>query len=378
MIHKYIKELVENNNRVIIPDFGAFMVQSTANGKQISFNDFLKFNDGLLINQIIKTEKISKNEATDQIKAFIKEIERCFVTGKPYEIKDVGFLVKDNHGNIKFDLNPSVDKATVAATDNKPTIVLDEKKEKVEPKAESKKPAPKTKAPVKPVPKPETQKKAKVESEGMPKKEIEKPKVDSKPVLKPQVPPIKPVAVPASKPVAKQSAEKIASSILDKKNTTLASSNNSKNTKLIIIIAAVVVVLGGGTWAVLNFNLLKVFNKPGPVVEVVIIEPVIDTVPEEVVDTTEVIEVEQPKVVEEPVVDSNAKRYYIVAGSFKVASNANNYSQKLSGEGYNSEVIERSNGYYTVSYKTIYDWNEALREWRTMRNINSETWILVR
>ena len=39
MISKYIKELIENNNRIIIPDFGAFMIQNTPDGKQISFND---------------------------------------------------------------------------------------------------------------------------------------------------------------------------------------------------------------------------------------------------------------------------------------------------------------------------------------------------
>ena len=60
MIKNYLKGLIESNSRVIVPDFGAFMVQTSAKGKQISFNDFLKFNDGLLANEIIRAEKITK------------------------------------------------------------------------------------------------------------------------------------------------------------------------------------------------------------------------------------------------------------------------------------------------------------------------------
>ncbi len=369
MIHKYIKELVENNNRVIIPDFGAFMVQSTAEGKQISFNDFLKFNDGLLVNQIIKSEKTSKNEATEQIKTFIKNIDETFSNGKPYEIKDVGFLVKDDHGNIKFNVKGAGEKSSVLPTDEKPTIILDEKKEVTEAKPEIKKPVAKPKETIKTTPKVEV----KAEPKAEPKKEIKKTITESKPTPQQTQKTTKVVEKPLAKTSDKKSAESIAASIMDKKKKTNSNGFFAENKKLVIIIAALVIVLGGGTWAVISFDLL---SKPEPVVEVIALEPIIDTVPE--VDTVKVIEEEQPTVIEEPAVDPNVKHYYIVAGSFKVASNADNYNQKLINEGYDSEIVERSNGYYTVSYKTIYDWSEALREWRTMRNTNSETWILVK
>jgi nucleoid DNA-binding protein len=84
MLSNYLKALIESNNRIIIPDFGAFMIQDSPEGKQISFNDFLKFNDGLLVNQIIKTDKVSKIQATDQIKEFITEVEKSFAQNKPY------------------------------------------------------------------------------------------------------------------------------------------------------------------------------------------------------------------------------------------------------------------------------------------------------
>ena len=81
---KYIIELLKTHTRVIIPDFGAFIVkvtEATDGGegtRTISFNDFLKFNDGVLINHIIKTENISKTESVKKIKEYIKTIEQEF------------------------------------------------------------------------------------------------------------------------------------------------------------------------------------------------------------------------------------------------------------------------------------------------------------
>lgn len=386
MINKYLKELVENNNRIIIPDFGAFMVQSTPDGKNISFNDFLKFNDGLLVNQIIKAEKISKNDAADKVKEFVKSIEAAFSKGESFEVKELGFLVKDNNGNIKFEKELGGAKAEAPKTDAKPTIVLDEKKEdkneetkpaakKAEPKKETaakaeSKPAAKTAA--KPVVKPET--KTTTPTAPAAEKVVAPPKAQATPP-KPAATPPKPQAKPvAAKPIAKPTPEskKTAANIMNKKQ---AKSSSSGGSKVAIIIIAAIIIIGGGGFAAWHFGL---FDKQEPVVEVAPIpEPVIDTTP--VVDTTVVIEEEpEPEVVEEPSIDPNAKRYYIVAGSFKIATNADNFNQKLIDEGYQSEIISRSNGFHTVSYKTLYDWNEALQEWQTMRNTDEQTWILVK
>jgi len=363
MINKYLKELVENNNRIIIPDFGAFMVQSTPDGKQISFNDFLKFNDGLLVNQIIKAEKISKNDAADKVKEFVKSIDEAFSKGESFEVKELGFLVKDNNGNIKFEKELTGPKAGTPKTDAKPTIVLDEKKpeKKVAAKPADKKAEPKKETAAKPIEKPAE----KTVAAAAPEKKT----VTSAP---PATPPKPETARTPPKPAAKttDNSKKIASEILNKKPTSSSSSNSSK---VIIIVVAAIIILGGGGWAAWHFGL---FDKSELVVEIAPVpEPVIDTTPE--VDTTIVIE-EEPKVVEEPAIDQNTKRYYIVAGSFKVPTNADNYSQKLIDEGYKSEIVVRNNGFHTVSYKTLYNWNEALQEWRNMRNENEQTWILIK
>ena len=43
-----------------------------------------------------------------------------------------------------------------------------------------------------------------------------------------------------------------------------------------------------------------------------------------------------------------------------------------------SEIVMRRNGFHVVSYKTVYDKNEALMEWKKMREKNPETWIYIK
>ncbi|MGD9994764.1 MAG: SPOR domain-containing protein [Salinivirgaceae bacterium] len=351
MISKYLKELIENNNRIIIPDFGAFMIQDTPEGKQISFNDFLKFNDGLLINQIIKAEKISKTEAGEKITAFIQEVEKSFTDKKPYEIKEVGFLTKDNLGNIKFETKVQTSasaEATTSPTDEKPTIVLDE--------------------PAKETPATETPKK-----EAPPAAKIEpaKPAEPVKPAAKTETKSTPPVT---ERPKAAATAINKPISNTKQEIPMTSSSNNSRN--LIIILALVVIIVGGGVWSFFAFDLKDKFFGKKEVIETPVVE-----VPAPV-DTLALADtIEEPVVVEEPVeevVEAYVKKYYVVAGSFKVASNAERYQQKLLDEGYASEITMRNNGFHIVSYKTLFTWHDALREWKTMRESNAETWIFIK
>lgn len=347
MISKHIKELVKENSRVIVPDFGAFMVQDTPNGKQISFNDFLKFNDGLLVNQIIKSEKIGKNEALDKIKNFVKDIEKSFSEKKSFEIKEVGFLSKDENNTIKFESKKT---ETAEKKEEKPlpppSPIIAKEKQIEAPKEEEKKVVPPQKVETTPPPKTaSTQKKTVI--------------------------PQKPLGQKASmKPEAKSPEKSKSQTIVVKEN---------KNKTLLLIIIGIVLFLGILSFIEYKFSIVGLFgNKTELTVEKapVITKPIVtDTLP-----TKDTI-IEEPKVErEEPtkVHDPNVKRYYIVAGSFKIKRNADNYNQRLINEGYSSEIVERNSGFYTVTYKTLYNWNEALREWRTMRNTNSETWILVR
>ncbi len=371
MIQAYLKELMENNSRVIIPDFGAFMIQSGADGKTITFNDFLKFNDGLLVNQIIKNEKITKNDATEKVKLFVKEIEQVFAQHKSYKIEGVGELKRDTHGNIVFsaegfapeapadkaDSKPEPKEEPVKPTDSKPIIELDSKEDATDKPAD------------KPTDKPEGKPAEETKEEPASKPARPIPSKPKTPAPKP-VPPSKPAAPktpPPPPPVDKKEPK-------DTEVPAEPGKHMRKNDKRILLIFAAIIVLGGiGSFVVVKILANKVKKAAQ---EIVIPEPVIvpvDTTPE--VDSTLM---EEPKIVEEPAIDPNARKYYIVAGSFKVATNAANYNQKLINEGYPSEIVDRTNGFHTVTYKTFYSMEEALAEWRNMRSVNAETWILIR
>ncbi len=350
MISSYLKDLLENNNRIIIPDFGAFMIQDSPEGKQISFNDFLKFNDGLLVNQIIKTEKISKNQASDIIKEFIKEVEKSFAKNSPFEVKGIGFLIKDNQGNIKFEGKiTSTQEKKVLPTDEKPTIVLDEK-----PISEPKKAEP---AIIKEV---KEEKTTEIKSTEKPKAAVEKTE-----------PPIKTVAQPASSSYTASKPNSTKSNLTPKKMK-----NNT--TKIILISILAVLIIGGITGAFFIFDLgEKIFHKKTAATEIAIVDSTANS------DTLALVEtpvVEEPMIVEEPTVknDPNTKKYYIVAGSFKKASNAERYNKKLTADGYSSEIVMRSNGFHIVTYKMVYNRNDAKEEWKKLREINPETWIYIK
>ncbi len=343
MIKNYLKGLIESNSRVIVPDFGAFMVQTSAKGKQISFNDFLKFNDGLLANEIIRAEKITKGEATEKIKVFVKEIQDTFAKKGKFVIEGVGVLSKDNFGNIKFETSVSEVSTSVSAP-IEPTVDNSKAEEK--------------------------------ENTGAKGSTIEESK-NTETIIPPRANGGKSIPSKPSQPIP--SEPKAAAGITNKKvsitkPTSNMSSNNSKKTVLIIIaaVAGIGLIVGG----LFLFGVIGGESEP---VKVATPEPapVVDSL-EIAKDTMAVDTIPAPIVVEEPQVDPNAKKYYVVAGCFEVPSNAENFCDKLKSEGYPAEIINRRTGFKTVSYKTFYSFEEALEEWKEMRVVNPQTWILVK
>jgi len=122
MITSYIQELLSNNNRVIIPNYGAFLVRATSKGKDstkledklsdIYFSPFLKFNDELLERHIVKKEGVTKDQASEKIKLFIEEVKNKLNSDSIYDIKNFGQFTMDKQGKVLF--NPvSIEKTNV-------------------------------------------------------------------------------------------------------------------------------------------------------------------------------------------------------------------------------------------------------------------------
>src|SRR6056297_2512331 len=112
MLDDYIKELIASNNRVIIPNFGAFLLRATSKNKNkkelsekledIYFSPFLKFNDELLVNHIIKQEGGDTQGAMNKINEYIRNIEEKVEKDGVYTIEELGEFHMDDQGKVQF------------------------------------------------------------------------------------------------------------------------------------------------------------------------------------------------------------------------------------------------------------------------------------
>jgi len=103
-MEEILKELIKQNTKVIIPDFGAFIVKQR-NPLQVVFNEFLRFNDGLLIDSLSKKENITKEEAKNRINKWVENIKLSLDKSNEYEISGFGKFVKLESGKIHFEIN---------------------------------------------------------------------------------------------------------------------------------------------------------------------------------------------------------------------------------------------------------------------------------
>ena len=121
MKQQYIYELLKENNRIIIPNFGAFLVKDKkhseigqdAKNLNITFNDFLRFNDGVLVDYIAQKEKVNKIEAEIQVNEFVTSLKEKLNSEGSFEIKKVGKLIIDSSGKIKLSQLPVTKKPAI-------------------------------------------------------------------------------------------------------------------------------------------------------------------------------------------------------------------------------------------------------------------------
>jgi nucleoid DNA-binding protein len=98
---KKIVSLLNNNLRVIIPDFGAFIIRQQE-PRIVVFNELLKNNDGLLIDHIMKSEGVETDVALQLLSDYTSQALRTMESGKVLTIEGLGTLQKDKNGRIAF------------------------------------------------------------------------------------------------------------------------------------------------------------------------------------------------------------------------------------------------------------------------------------
>lgn len=398
----YITELLNSNSRLIVPDFGAFIVKQK-NPKIIVFNEFLKYNDGLLIDYIVAKEKIEKEAAKDKVTEFVKDIRNILNNNEEVLFEGVGKLAKDPTGKIiLFKEGEVVEKKEVKkekpqrkeknvtefeivneVNDDKKEKPVKEKNDLESPKVVAKaqiekKKVETTEKEVKEAKKEEFEVKPEVKAEPI----QEKPEVKAEPVQQPvqQKPEIRKETVTIKKP----EPEKI--KIQERPRGPV--SNKKAGTQYVLWILLILLVNGlilG--WFVFNDRISNVFKKSR---NEVIISKNIDSDNEatEALNTEEAIKEETLNVPENlsdkqqslstPVANVNSeKKYYIVAGCFKDLNNANSLVNELKSKGYKSEKFGRIGSLHAVSYDSFIDKNAATVKLREIRQAEKkDAWII--
>ncbi|MGE0089012.1 MAG: SPOR domain-containing protein [Bacteroidales bacterium] len=376
MITSYIQELLATNNRVIIPNYGAFLVRATSKGKDsnnleeklsdVYFSPFLKFNDELLERFIIKKEGITKDLASVKIKDFIEEIKLKLTDDSVYDIPKFGQFTMDKQGKVAF--TPIVNESGIKDTESE--------KPKETTKKETKKTSTKTgKEPVKKVT-------AKAKSAKSTEKEIAPEIKQEELIIKEEV---KQTIKTEEKPIMPEIKTPFSTSKAEKEQTTVKKAS-SVNKGLVWSIAIGLPLAAIFIWALLNFDtvnkILKKEKKQETKIEKIVTEKNIN-------ENTEVTEPESPitenteqaidaSTTQEPIKSVEIqKKYYIIAGSFKNQKYADNYQKSLIEKGFPAERLGERNGMYAVSYSSFTDKTQALAEYKIItREKGLTAWIL--
>ena len=119
-IEKHIRQLLFEQNCVIIPEFGGFIANYVSAeihpirhvfappSKYIAFNELLKVNDGLLISHISSNEEISRDEAAKAIKEFVQKVTEEINSNKKYYFEEIGTLYYNHEQKLQFDPDKTV------------------------------------------------------------------------------------------------------------------------------------------------------------------------------------------------------------------------------------------------------------------------------
>ena len=98
MIDQCIIKVYKKDQKVFIPDFGA-IIHSEDSDKHY-FNQHLTFDDGKLVKEIIKKEKITDEEAREKLETYISRLKKEIESNKPYLLDGIGYLQLDDRGDI--------------------------------------------------------------------------------------------------------------------------------------------------------------------------------------------------------------------------------------------------------------------------------------
>lgn len=394
MKHEYLIDLLKNNKTVIIPNIGAISNNDSPTHQYI-FNEYLKFDDGMIVKYISTKEGKSLDEAGDDLDKFTQGFSDLLNQGKEVVIPQIGVLSKAD-GKTVFHCDTN---ATSGTKISSPPI----EEKKVEPMVE-KKPDPVIEKKIEPIiekePDPVIEKKVEPIIEKKPEPIVEKksePVVEKipDPIIEKKVEPV----VPAT-PETKNEKRKI------------SQPKPKKKRKLVWIILIIILLGGGGTAGFIFKDQLmemvgmnettasnddkkengeKSDDKEELKEEVASEEtPVEEATTEEEAESSENATETVEEVMEEPIVEekveeikapvqvasSSPGNYYIIVGCYTNQTNANNMISKVSAAGMSPVNVGTFNSLIHIAAGTASDMQGALQQLNAVKGTFPSAWIM--
>ncbi len=437
-MEKYILNLLKENSRVIIPEFGAFIIRQQ-NPPEIAFNSFLTFNDGILTEYIRHNSGISFLEAQAKVSEYAEKLNADLKLHNRLSFNEIGWVWLDESGEKQFTpwksadhvqtetQKPLRDIGTILKEADLPGIqpdqvpfVLDDTIKEVEIDA--------TRDDLlnKPADDSFTEEDLSGESFSLEESAISEPEIrnEAEPIIigirfKHEMPLEETVIAPMTEVTQDTDSKEASTEILtagsvyaepEKPHEEVWHEIETKSTHLqeppqevkkrswifpVTIIGALIIIAGAG-WLLFPEQVTKIINpKKQLQVEIqpgVEIGDNTETSPsitdnqseqESAEEATPALnESETAEQKETPVVsdqsDLMVKKYYVVAGRFRSQQNAEKYTAELRSKGFNAEYFATNDNLYTVSFSSFSSRASAEIEMNRIRtSIEPKAWILL-
>ena len=352
----YILSLIKENNRVIIPEFGAFIV-AKENGISVLFNNFLSFNDGLLIDHLVKEENIGKDEAATKVSTYVTQLKESLDSAGSYTIEGLGKFTKDASGIVRFVqadelVDPKQSDASgLDVEDDLLDIDSDDSKEIL--------------ADEEPVVGNQTASVTVIDTTPVAEVEDERPR-----------PVVEPISKPAKEVEQKKDSVSPAADYIDE--------DNKKRKRSIIWLLILFILLPLLAYSV-YYLVLKddspTMTENMPILKPEVKEEITDELPSEdvsAIDAGPVMTEKAPEEIKKPTPEPLAdKPHYLIIGSFKNEANADKMIRRLNAKDYNQCSRFEHNNRYLVSLESFAKVSKArIRQEEILEKDHMESWII--
>lgn len=98
---KYLLEILQESNTIIIPGLGALTVTNKETGETM-FMPYLQHDDGKLASFISEKDGVDEADAKNIVAKYVREIQAELNKGEPYSIFGLGEFIKADDGDIEY------------------------------------------------------------------------------------------------------------------------------------------------------------------------------------------------------------------------------------------------------------------------------------